>query len=113
LPRTFSIIHQIAPAIVRGEIARLVDILERNDYDAASMDFSDIVAKKLVDDCVSLVTKAGAMIKNHSWEYTVEKGISVRLYLSREVDVSMIKALLGNPSGSHLPRLVSRSVISR
>ena len=45
------------------------------------------VAKRLVD--------VGARVKNHSWEYTSHRGLSIKIYLTHEIDLILAEKILG------------------
>jgi hypothetical protein len=87
--------HLIAPEALKKELARLVDTLECNGYCTTDMDFSDIVAQKMARDCVKRITDVGARVKNHSWEYTSHHGLSIKIYLTHEVDLILAEKMLG------------------
>lgn len=87
--------HLIAPEAHKREVARLVDTLESNGYKTTDMDFSDLVAQKMALDCVKLITSVGARVKNHSWEFTSHRGLSVKIYLTHENDVMLAEKMLG------------------
>lgn len=86
--------HLIAPDALKKEIARLVETLESNGYKTTDMDFSDLVAQKMARDCVKLITSVGARVKNHSWEYTSNRGLSVKIYLTHENDLMLAEKML-------------------
>ena len=87
--------HLIAPEVLKKEIARLVDTLEDNGYRTTDMDFSDLVAQKMARDCVKRITDVGARVKNHSWEYTSHRGLSIKIYLTHEADLILAEKILG------------------
>jgi hypothetical protein len=87
--------HLIAPNAFKMEIARLVDTLESNGYRTIDMDFSDLVAQKMARDCVKMITDVGARVKNHSWEYTSHRGLSIKIYLTHEADLILAEKMLG------------------
>jgi len=88
--------HLISPQAHQKEVARLVDTLENNGYKTADMDFSDLVAQKMALDCIKLITSVGARVKNHSWEYTSHRGLSVKIYLTHDNDVMLAEKMLTN-----------------
>jgi len=108
-----TFVHMIDPLVLRQGIDRLVGILDANAYDRSGMDFGDVVARKLVDDCVSRVGGAGARVKNHNWEFTRDGGISVKLFLMHEEDLVLLKEIFGRESDTARAGLVARSAIGR
>ena len=87
--------HLIPPDALKKEIARLVDTLECNGYRTTDMDFSDLIAQKMARDCVKLITDVGARVKNHSWEYTSHRGLSIKIYLTHEIDLILAEKMIG------------------
>ena len=87
--------HLIPRDALKKEIARLVDTLECNGYRTTDMDFSDLIAQKMARDCVKLITDVGARVKNHSWEYTSHRGLSIKIYLTHEIDLILAEKMLG------------------
>ncbi len=87
--------HLIPPDALKKEIARLVDTLECNGYRTTDMDFSDLIAQKMARDCVKLITDVGGRVKNHSWEYTSHRGLSIKIYLTHEIDLILAEKMLG------------------
>ena len=87
--------HVIPEPEFTREIKRLTDALAANGYDATGMDFTDLAARKMGDNCARLLSAKGAQIKNHSWELTWSRDIKVKFYLPREGDVALAQEVLG------------------
>lgn len=90
-----SYTHLIPEAVFTREIKRLTDALAANGYDATGMDFTDLVARKMGDDCARLLSAKGIQIKNHSWELTWSRDVKVKFYLLRTGDTALVRAVLG------------------
>jgi hypothetical protein len=42
-----------------------------------------------------MITDVGARVKNHSWEYTSHRGLSIKIYLTHEADLILAEKMLG------------------
>jgi hypothetical protein len=88
------ITHTISATHFAGEIERIISTLEQNGYSTMGMDFTDIVARKLSDECAKKLQGAGARIKNHSWELKPDRSLRIKLYLPHQEDLALASALL-------------------